>query len=90
MRFAGQEADAAVDLHAALAGVEPEDLGLAGIGADKVQQDADGGGLAGPVRPEVAENLAGEDLDADIGDPQPATVVLRKALGFDDGCFSSA
>ena len=56
--------------------IKAEDLRLAGIRTDEIHQNTDGGGFSCPVRPQVAKNLAGNDFDADSGDPQPAAVVL--------------
>jgi hypothetical protein len=41
-----------------LADIDAKDGGRAAGGADKAQQDIHGGGLAGPVRPQKAEDLA--------------------------------
>ena len=43
-----------------------EDLDLAAGRPDEVKQQPDGGGLAGPVRPQVAEHLALLDLEVEL------------------------
>src|SRR5262249_52335263 len=61
IRFFGEIADALVflDLHRRL----PENQGIPFGGEEQAQQELDGGGLAGPVRPEQAEDLAAKDLE---------------------------
>src|SRR5207244_5967971 len=58
-----------------IAGREIADPRFAGGGASEIEKDFDGGGLAGAVRTEEAEHLAGGDREVDAvqrGDPRAA------------------
>ena len=58
--------------------------------AQEGRQDADRGGLAGAVRPEEAEQLAGRDVEADAVHGARLAVDLDEVVDFDDrGVFHS-
>src|SRR5438067_12482425 len=61
---------------AAIGDGKPEDAGLTGRRADQPRQDLDGGRLAGPVRPEEAEHLAGLHRQREIVEGDLAAVHL--------------
>ena len=61
-------ADAAADLLRLPCDVEAEDPRLAGGGQQERGEDLDRRRLAGAVRPEQAEELAGSDLEAEVDD----------------------
>ena len=52
---------------------------------DQVEQQAHRGRLAGAVRPEEAEHLTAFDLEIELEDPAPGSVVLRETDRRDDG-----
>ena len=66
-------------------GVQSQDGSAAAGGPEQVHEHADGGGLARAVGAEVAENLAGLDLDVQVYGAGALTVVLGQALSVDDG-----
>jgi hypothetical protein len=51
----------------------------------QAQDQAHGGGLAGPVRPEEAGDDAGTDLEAQLIDRRYLAVALGQAVGLDHG-----
>ena len=59
----------------------------AAIGADQAAQHRDGRRLAGAVRAEQADDLAGADRQRQVGDDGAAAVRLAKASGFEHGCL---
>jgi hypothetical protein len=56
-----------------------EDQGLAAAGPDQAEQDLHGRGLAGPVGPEEAEDLAGLDAQGQVVEGDPGPVGLAQA-----------
>jgi hypothetical protein len=72
-----------VGRHSVALDVQAEDLGRAGRRAQQPQQQPDGGGLARPVRPQVAEHLARLDLKVERGQGLDAAEALRQAFGAD-------
>jgi hypothetical protein len=69
-QLAGQVADAAADLQAVGAAVHPQDLGPPAGGPDQVEQQPDGGRLAGAVGAEEPEHLARPHGQVQAGDPR--------------------
>ena len=74
----------------------PEDAGFSRRGKHQLQQQLQRGGLAGAVRPEKAEHLAGAHLQREPIEhaprplaPETDGVVLGQLDGFDRGCQSS-
>jgi hypothetical protein len=57
--------------------------GPAVVGQGERGQDAEGGGLACPVRPEDAEDGPGWDLQVDAGQGDGGTKPLGQPFGFD-------
>ena len=88
VRFFGQIADAFVLAH--VGGGLAEDEGLAVGGEEQAEQQLDGGGLAGAVGAEQAEDFAAVDLEVEgaQGDlllaPPEVAVDLGQLAGFDD------
>ena len=74
-----------LDLDAARARVHAEHRRAALGRADEVEERADRRRLAGAVRPEVAEDLAGMHLELQIHDTAARAVGLRQVLGDDHG-----
>ena len=74
----------AVDGHGVAPAVESEQLGRARGGPDQAEQQADGGRLAGPVGPEVADHLAGGHLEVEVDEGIGAAVALGEPAGADD------
>ena len=63
-----------------------EYLGIAGGGIDQTEDHADGGGLAGAVRSEKAEDVAAAHAEVKVVDrPQAAEVLGELVGGEDDG-----
>jgi hypothetical protein len=58
------------------------DRGLPRVRPGQRGQDLDGGGLAGPVRPEQAENLAGPDVEAEPVEGLDPTRVILVGVGL--------
>jgi hypothetical protein len=65
--------------------VEPENLGPARTWPRQPQEQADGGGLAGPVGPEVADDLALGDLQVEVVKSFGLTIALAKPFYADSG-----
>ena len=81
---AGEVAEVPPRLRAGAADVHPEELDPPGGRPDQVEQQPDGGGLAGAVRAEVAEDLTLADLEREVGNTAIAAVVLRQVIGSND------
>ena len=62
----GDDADLALDFDGVGGGVEAEDLDAAGGGSEEAGEHLDGGGFAGAVGAEEAEELAGRDGEVDV------------------------
>ena len=62
-----------------------EDAGDAGRGPGQAEQGADGGGLAGAVRAEEAEDLAGGNVEGHRVDGGSPAVSLRQSEYFNGG-----
>ena len=58
---------------------EAEHLDLAGVRLEQPLEDLDGRRLAGAVRAEQAEALAGRDLEVEAGDGDDVAVALLQA-----------
>jgi hypothetical protein len=81
---AGQIADPPAQGDAVGPRVEPEHPDVAGGGPDQVEQDADGGGLAGAVGAQEAVHLTGPDLQVEAGQAAVAAAVgLGQCVGGD-------
>jgi hypothetical protein len=63
--------------------IEAEDLGPPRTRPCQPQEQADGGGLAGPIGPQVADNLTLRDLELKARQSPDSAVVLPKTLGAD-------
>ena len=61
------------------------DLDRAVVGRVQAQDQAHGGGLAGPVRPEEAGDDARADVEAQLVDRRYLAVALGQAVGLDHG-----
>jgi hypothetical protein len=72
------------DRAAVPAAVEPEDLRRAARGMQEVEQRAHRRRLAGTVRPQETEHLAGFDPHRDVLDAAGAAVLLGQLLRLDD------
>src|SRR5207344_1350651 len=81
---ARQVAEPLANAHAVASRVEPEDAEPAVRRADQVEQQADRRRLAGAVRPQEAEDLAGLDREVDVDDPPVRSVALGQLLCADD------
>ncbi len=64
-------------------GVEAQHPAGSPGGAEEVEQQTDGGGLAGSVGTEVPEDLSLAHLEIEIDDPQLPPVELRQAPSLD-------
>src|SRR5262249_20046987 len=64
--------------------VVPADGGAPAGGAQEAQQQAQGGGLAGPVGPEQADDLAGPDAEREVGQGGEVAVTLGEAVGVQE------
>ena len=84
-RVGGEVANAPSHLQGSGLGIHAEHSGRAAGGTDEVEEEADGGGLAGAIGAEIAENAAGHDLHIKIDDTPLLTVVLGELLQLDDG-----
>jgi hypothetical protein len=62
----GDDTDLTLDLYGIGDGVKAKDLNGAGGGSEKAGKHLDGGGFAGSVRTEEAEELAGGDGEVDV------------------------
>ncbi len=78
------DADAWLERVGVLRDVDAEDDRLAGVGRAQALEDLDRGRLAGAVRPEQAEDLAGADLEIDAVDGGDVGVALDQAADTDD------
>ena len=76
-QVAGQVPDAAPDCDVA-ARVAAEELEASPRRPKQVENQPDRGRLAGPVRPEEPEHLAGRDLEVEVDDAALASVELRQ------------
>ena len=81
---ADEGADAAQGSDAGRADWLAEELDVAGGGMDEAQGHADGGGLAGAVGAEEAEDFAAVDGEVDAGDGADGAVVLTQLEGLKD------
>jgi hypothetical protein len=79
----GEVADPALDLERRARGVESHHFRLAFGRLGEAEQHQDRRCLPGAVRPEEAEDLAGEDLEIKAVDGGELPVLLRKAPGAD-------
>jgi hypothetical protein len=61
------------------------DEDLAAVGADQAAQHRHGRRLAGAVRPEQADDLAGADVERQVGDDGAVAVRLEETSGFEHG-----
>ena len=68
-----------------LEGVAPEQLRAARVGPDQAEQHAQRRGLAGPVRPEVAVDVAGAHGQVDVVDRRDVPVALDQPARLDRG-----
>jgi hypothetical protein len=80
----GDDADLAFDFDGVGDGVEAEDLDAAGGGGEEAGEHLDGGGLAGAVGAEEAEELTGGDGEVDVLDGGEVAEAAGEA-GGDDG-----
>jgi hypothetical protein len=83
-RLLDDRADAGERLRTPCRHVEAEQSHRAGGGACEPEQHADERGLAGAVRPEVAERRAGGDAQVDVVDRDTVAEALREPFGLDD------
>jgi hypothetical protein len=65
--------------------LDPEHEGAPGGGTQEVQQQPDGGCLAGPVGPEEAVDLPLLDGEVHLHDASVGPIELGELLGLDDG-----
>ena len=84
-QVAGQVADPAAHARGRAARVDAEQLDPPARRPDQVEQQPDRRRLAGAVRPEEAEHLAGLDLEVEVDDAALAAVQLGQSFGADDG-----
>ena len=77
------DADQGSDRGGFTADVVAEDARLTAVGAKESGEHADGGGLAGAVRPEDAEHRAGGDGEADAVDRAVLAELLDESVGLD-------
>jgi hypothetical protein len=80
----GEDPDRCADLRVVAPETEAADLGAPGRGRDERAQQTQGRGLAGPVRPEVAEHLALVHLEVDAVDRGERAEALRELVGAED------
>ena len=80
-----QKADPTADLETVGAAVEAENRSSPRSRPDQVEQEAHRRRLAGAVRPEESENLAGLDLEIEIEETPARAVILRKPAGENRG-----
>ena len=86
----GQIADAPLDRKRLARRIEAEHAHLACRDVGQPEHHQDGGGLAGAVGAEQAENLAAADGERDVVDGDRRSVGLGEALGLDDGILGSS
>ncbi len=84
-QVAGEIAAATPHLYGVAPAVESEDARCAGRGPDEVEENADGRRLAGAVRAQEAEDLAGVDGEVDAAKRAHASVVLEDGAQVDGG-----
>ena len=95
LQFAGEVTDAAPDFQMFPGDVESEDTDIAATGKDEMEENTNGGSLAGTVGPEVTEDLTTPDIKVNIKDTPLFAVKLGQLFGADDaivishsdGCF---
>src|SRR5207248_9364745 len=80
---AGYVTHPALDVDRVARAVQAEDVGRAAGRPDHPHEQADRGRLAGAVRPEVAEDLLGRDLEVQVEDASAGAVILGE-LGCPD------
>ena len=80
-----QVADAPLDRQRLAHRIVPHHPRLAAADLGEAEQHQDGGGLAGAIRPEQAENLARRDGKRHAVDRGRIAVVLGEAVRLDDG-----
>jgi hypothetical protein len=78
------DTDHGADLVGLADGVEARHLDAAGVGLAQALDHLEGGGLAGAVGAEDAEDLAGADVEVDAGDGGEAFVAFDEAADLDD------
>src|SRR4029077_2657573 len=78
------DAEDLAELVAITAWIEAEDVDGARVGRAEPADRFDGGGLAGAVRPEDGEDLAGLDRERDVVDDSLVAVALGEVGDFDD------
>ncbi len=74
-------ADARQELRPRALRLHAKELDAAAGGGDQAEHHADGGGLAGAVRPQKADDLAAADFEAELVDRQAVAVALREVVG---------
>ena len=79
----GDDADLAFDFNGIGEGVEAEDPDAAGGGGEKAGEHLDGGGFAGAVGAEEAEELAGRDGEVDVLNGSKVAKAASEAGGGD-------
>ena len=79
----GDDADLALDFDGVGDGVEAEDLDAAGGGGEQAGEHLDGGGFAGAVGAEEAEELAGRDGEVDVLNGGEVAETAGEACGGD-------
>ena len=77
------DADRAPDLQRRAEHVVPGHPGASGVRSREGREDPDGGGFAGAVRPEQAEDGAGLDGEIEAVEGLDLPVALREAVGLD-------
>ena len=83
------QADDAANRRGVLDDVDPADQGGALLRAEQGREDADGGGLAGAVRAEHAENASFGYFEIDAGERLGLAESLGEAVGLDCQCHGS-
>ncbi len=81
----GDDADLAFDFDGVGGGVEAENLDGAGGGREEAGEHLDGGGFAGAVGAEEAEELAGGDGEIDVLNGGEIAETTGEACGGDGG-----
>jgi len=81
LQFAGQVAGAGAHGNGVGLGINPQHPHGATVGADQIQQAADGGGFPGSVRPEIAKDLAALHLQVNAPQCADSAVGLGQSLG---------
>src|SRR5262249_14618447 len=83
-------ADAAAHLEGVPEDVEAVDGGGAGSGRQEAGKDPHGGGLAGAVGPEEADDAAARHVEGDVADGGVVAVELGESVNVDHGGNSSS